>query len=99
MKSFVHSKSLCSIMWDDFYGFIAWSVPRLRDNEDCRGHLEMGEILLVEMIVTGTPIHFIMFPVNVVNIQCNQISFQIYLEIIRYLNIWKDTQQTQKNKT
>lgn len=67
----------------------------LRDNEDCGGYLEMGEVVLVEMIVVGTPIRFIMFP-NI-SIRYNQISFQIYLETITYLNIWKD--YPQENKT
>lgn len=40
------------------------------------GHLEMGELWLVGILVIGTPIHFIMFPG--ISIQCNKISFPIY---------------------
>ena len=31
------------------------AVPTVRDNKDCGGQLETGVILLVEMIVIGTP--------------------------------------------
>lgn len=34
----------------------------LSDNEAYGGHLEMGEVVLVEMIIIGTPVHFILFP-------------------------------------
>jgi len=68
-------------MWDCFYGSVTCCVPRVRDNEDYEGQLEMGEILLVEMIVSGTPC-FVLFPD--ISIQRNQLSFQIYLQTIRF---------------
>lgn len=66
-------------MWDCFCGSTTWCVPRLRDNEDCGGQLDMGEILLMEVIVIGNPVHFIMLPDA--SIQCHQIS-QIYLQLL-----------------
>ena len=49
----------CIIICGIFFTFpsLVYNV-NLRDNDDCGGHIEMGEVMLVEMIVTGTLVYF-----------------------------------------
>lgn len=42
-------------MWDCFYGSVACCVLRVRHTDDSGDQLDMGETLLVEMIVIGNP--------------------------------------------
>lgn len=42
-------------MWDCFYGSVACCVLRVRDNDNYGDQLDLGETLLVEMIVIGNP--------------------------------------------